>query len=117
MEVPNTTQSFALPIFFAIYMFKYNVWMAIACLIPVIIGFVLMMAMMMGDGGDFVRTYQKSSADMSAAVVNKAFIYAKKNVFPRANRKSLCFSSFYYKMIIDSSFVPSCRKTKLGLRI
>lgn len=68
-QIPNTTQSFALPIFFVIYMFKYNVWMAIACLIPVIIGFVLMMAMMMGDGGDFVRTYQKSSADMSAAVV------------------------------------------------
>lgn len=68
-QIPNTTQSFALPIFFVIYMFKYNVWMAIACLVPVIIGFILMMVMMMGKGGEFVRIYQKSSADMSAAVV------------------------------------------------
>lgn len=68
-QIPNTTQSFALPIFFAIYMFKYNVWMAVACLVPVIVGFILMMAMMMGEGGEFVRIYQKSSADMSAAVV------------------------------------------------
>ena len=68
-QIPNTTQSFALPIFFAIYMFKYNMYIAIACLIPVIVGFILMMAMMMGNGGEFVREYQKSSADMSAAVV------------------------------------------------
>jgi len=68
-QIPNTAQSFALPVFFAIYMFKYNVWMSLACLIPVIIGFILLMSIMMGNGGDFVRVYQQSSADMASACV------------------------------------------------
>jgi len=68
-QIPNTAQSMALPIFFAIYMFKSNWLMAVACIIPVIIGFILLMGIMMGGGGDFVRKYQKASADMSDACV------------------------------------------------
>lgn len=68
-QIPNTAQSVALPVFLAIFMFKYNVWMAIACIIPAVVGFVMMMSIMMGGGSEFVRTYQKASADMSAACV------------------------------------------------
>ena len=68
-QIPNTAQSVALPVFLAIFMFKYNVWMAIACIIPAVVGFVMMMSIMMGGGSEFVHTYQKASADMSAACV------------------------------------------------
>ncbi len=68
-QIPNTTQSIVLPIVFAVFMFKYNVIMAIACLIPVIIGFALLMMIMAGNGGDFVKKYQQASADISNAAV------------------------------------------------
>ncbi|MCR4696002.1 MAG: ABC transporter ATP-binding protein/permease [Lachnospiraceae bacterium] len=68
-QIPNTTQSIVLPIVFAIFMFKYNAIMAVACLIPVIIGFALLMMIMAGNGGDFVKKYQKASADISNAAV------------------------------------------------
>ncbi|MBE5841876.1 MAG: ABC transporter ATP-binding protein [Butyrivibrio sp.] len=68
-QIPNTAQSMALPVFFAVYMFRSNALMAVACIIPVIIGFILLMGIMMGGGSDFVRKYQKASADMSAACV------------------------------------------------
>ena len=68
-QIPNTAQSIALPVFLGIYMFRYNFWMSLACIIPVIVGFILMMSIMMSGGSDFVHTYQKASADMSAACV------------------------------------------------
>lgn len=68
-QIPNTTLSVVLPIAFIIFMFRYNVWLSIACLIPVIIGFILMMMIMAGNGSDFVRKYQQASKDMSNAAV------------------------------------------------
>ncbi len=68
-QIPNTAQSIVLPITFGIFMFRYSVWLSIACLIPVIIGFILMMMIMAGNGSDFVRKYQQSSKDMSNAAV------------------------------------------------
>jgi ABC-type multidrug transport system, ATPase and permease components len=68
-QIPNTTQSIVLPIAFVVFMFRYSVPLSIACIIPVIIGFVLLMAIMMGNGSDFVRKYQQASKDMSNAAV------------------------------------------------
>ncbi len=68
-QIPNTAQSVVLPITFVIFMFRYSVLLAVACIIPVIIGFVLLMMIMMGNGSDFVRKYQQSSKDMSNAAV------------------------------------------------
>lgn len=68
-QIPNTTQSIVLPIAFVVFMFRYSVPLSIACIIPVIIGFVLLMVIMMGNGSDFVRKYQQVSKDMSNAAV------------------------------------------------
>ena len=68
-QIPNTTMSIVLPIAFVVFMFRYSVLLSVACLIPVIIGFVLLMAIMMGNGGEFVHKYQQSSKDMSNAAV------------------------------------------------
>ncbi|RKM56754.1 ABC transporter ATP-binding protein [Butyrivibrio sp. CB08] len=68
-QIPNTTMSIVLPIAFVVFMFKYSVFLSVACIIPVIIGFALLMAIMMGNGSDFVRTYQQASKDMSNAAV------------------------------------------------
>ena len=68
-QIPNTTMSIVLPIAFVIFMFRYSVLLSVACLIPVIIGFVLLMVIMMGNGSDFVRTYQQAQKEMSNAAV------------------------------------------------
>jgi len=68
-QIPNTTMSIVLPIAFVFFMFKYSVLLSVACIIPVLIGFVLLMIIMMGNGSDFVRKYQQASKDMSNAAV------------------------------------------------
>ena len=68
-QIPYTTQSIVLPIAFAVFMFKYSVAMSVACIIPVVVGFVLLMSIMMGGGGDFVKKYQQANADISNAAV------------------------------------------------
>lgn len=68
-QIPNTTMSIVLPIAFIVFMFRYSVPLSIACVIPVIIGFGLLMMIMMGNGSDFVRNYQQASKDMSNAAV------------------------------------------------
>ncbi len=68
-QIPNTTMSIVLPIAFVVFMFRYSVLLSVACLIPVIIGFVLLMLIMMGNGGEFVHKYQQASKDMSNAAV------------------------------------------------
>ncbi len=68
-QIPYTTQSIVLPIAFAVFMFKYSAAMSVACIIPVVVGFVLLMSIMMGEGGDFVKKYQQANADISNAAV------------------------------------------------
>ncbi len=68
-QIPNTTMSIVLPIAFVVFMFRFSVLLSVACLIPVIIGFVLLMIIMMGNGGEFVHKYQQASKDMSNAAV------------------------------------------------
>lgn len=68
-QIPNTTQSIVLPIAFAVFMLRYSKVMSLACLIPVVIGFILLMSIMAGNGGDFVKKYQQANADISNAAV------------------------------------------------
>ena len=68
-QIPNTTMSIVLPVAFVVFMFRYSMLLSVACLVPVIIGFVLLMIIMMGNGKDFVRKYQQASKDMSNAAV------------------------------------------------
>lgn len=68
-QIPNTTQSVVLPIAFGIFMFRYSVAMSVACIIPVVVGFILLISIMAGSGGDFVKKYQQANADISNAAV------------------------------------------------
>lgn len=68
-QIPNTTQSVVLPIAFGVFMFRYSVAMSVACIIPVVVGFILLISIMAGSGGDFVKKYQQANADISNAAV------------------------------------------------
>ena len=68
-QIPNTTQSVVLPIAFGVFMFRYSTAMSVACIIPVVVGFILLMSIMAGSGGDFVKKYQQANADISNAAV------------------------------------------------
>lgn len=68
-QIPNTTQSIVLPIAFAFFIFRYSAALSVACIIPVVIGFILMMLIMSKGGSDFVQKYQRAQEDMSNAAV------------------------------------------------
>jgi len=68
-QIPNTTMSIVLPVAFVVFMFRYSVVLSIACLIPVVIGAVLLMMIMMGNGSDFVARYQQENKQMAGAAV------------------------------------------------
>lgn len=120
-QIPNTAQSIALPVFFAIYMFKYNAMMAIACIIPVVIGFILLVSIMMGGGSDFVRKYQKASADMSDACVEyvrgipvmKTFGQSADS-FKRYKDAVTNFADFVYKFAISMMNADSSYNTAIN---
>lgn len=107
-QIPNTTMSIVLPIAFVVFMFKYSVALSIACIIPVLIGFILLMMIMMGNGSDFVRKYQQASKDMANAAVEyvrgipvmKAFGQSADS-FVRYKRSVEGFCEYVYKFAVS----------------
>lgn len=68
-QIPNTVQTVVLPIAFVIFMFGFDWKMSIICMIPIFIGFGLLMGMLSGDGMEFAKQYQKSAEDINNAAV------------------------------------------------
>ncbi|MCR5435654.1 MAG: ABC transporter ATP-binding protein/permease [Treponema sp.] len=120
-QIPNTTMSIVLPIAFIVFMFRYSVLLSVACLIPVIIGFVLLMAIMMGNGGEFVHKYQQASKDMSNAAVEyvrgipvmKTFGQTAES-FSRYKNAVNSFCDYVYKFAISMIKADSLYNTAIN---
>ncbi len=68
-QLPDTVQAIVTPLAFLVSMFYFDWRLAIICLVPIAIGFVILSLMLKGESGAFLEQYQKSLGDMSNAAV------------------------------------------------
>lgn len=68
-QLPDTVQALITPIAFLICIFIFGWQLALICLIPVIIGFLLLATMLGGESEEFLKTYQASAESMGNDVV------------------------------------------------
>lgn len=66
-HIPDFVQSAVLPVAFLVFMFLYDWRLSIVCLIPILIGFTLLAAMLKGESRGFVEQVQKSGEDIGNA--------------------------------------------------
>lgn len=66
-QVPDSVQSAVLPVAFLVFMFLYDWRLSLICLIPIVIGFIILASMLKGESEGFVKQYQKSAEDISNA--------------------------------------------------
>ena len=68
-QLPDLSQSMVMPLAFIIVMFYFDWRLSLACIVPIIAGF-LFLSMMMGEkNAKFMDSYQKSLGEMSSAGV------------------------------------------------
>jgi len=68
-QIPDTVQSAILPVAFLVFMFIYDWRLSLICLIPIVFGYIMLAAMMFGDGPVFLSEYQKRAENISNAAV------------------------------------------------
>ncbi|MEM1483470.1 ABC transporter ATP-binding protein [Oscillospiraceae bacterium PP1C4] len=68
-QIPDCVQSAVLPVAFLVFMFMYDWRLSLICLIPIVIGFIILASMLKGESETFVKQYQKSAEDIGNAAV------------------------------------------------
>ena len=68
-QIPNTVQAISTPVALVVCMFYFDWKLSLISLIPIIIGFLILMSMLKGESVDFLEKYDKAFADMSNAIV------------------------------------------------
>jgi ATP-binding cassette subfamily B protein IrtA len=68
-QMPDAVQSFVMPIAFVISMFYFDWRLSLVCLIPVVIGFLALSAMLKNENADFIDNYQQALSKMGTAGV------------------------------------------------
>ena len=66
-HIPDFVQSAVLPIAFLVFMFLYDWRLSVVCLIPILIGFVLLASMLKGESEGFVQQVQTAGEDIGNA--------------------------------------------------
>lgn len=66
-NIPDYVQSLVLPIAFLVFMFRYDWRLSLICLVPILIGFILLFSMLKGESSGFIGQVQKSGEDISNA--------------------------------------------------
>lgn len=66
-QIPDTVQSAVLPIAFLVFMFLYDWRLSLACLLPIVIGFLILASMLKGASQGLAKQYQKSAEEISNA--------------------------------------------------
>lgn len=66
-QIPDFVQSAVLPIAFLGFMFRYDWRLSLICLLPILIGFIVLAAMLKGTSEGLAKQYQKSAEDISNA--------------------------------------------------
>ncbi len=64
-NIPDYVQSLVLPIAFLVFMFRYDWRLSLICLVPILIGFILLFSMLKGESSGFIEQVQKSGEDIS----------------------------------------------------
>ena len=67
-QIPDFAGAVALPIAFLVFMFMYDWCLSLICLIPILIGFVILYHMLKDESEGFAKQYQKSAEDISNSV-------------------------------------------------
>ncbi|MGL6199174.1 MAG: ABC transporter ATP-binding protein [Lachnospiraceae bacterium] len=68
-QLPDTAQAMVTPVAFLIFIFWFDWRLALVCLIPVLIGFLLLKFMLGGESQEFLKVYQTSAESMGNDVV------------------------------------------------
>ena len=66
-HIPDIVQSAVLPIAFLAFMFLYDWRLSVVCLIPILIGFILLASMLKGESEGFVQQVQTAGEDIGNA--------------------------------------------------
>lgn len=66
-NIPDYVQSLVLPVAFLVFMFRYDWRLSLICLVPILIGFILLFSMLKGESSGFIGQVQKSGEDISNA--------------------------------------------------
>lgn len=66
-QLPDLVQAATLPVAFLVFMFVYDWRMSLACLLPIILGFGILAAMLKDASEGLAKQYQKSAEDISNA--------------------------------------------------
>ena len=66
-QIPDFVQSAVLPVAFLVFMFMYDWRLSLICLLPILIGFGVLAAMLKGTSEGLAKQYQKSAEDISNA--------------------------------------------------
>ena len=66
-NIPDYVQPLVLPIAFLVFMFRYDWRLSLICLVPILIGFILLFSMLKGESSGFIEQVQKSGEDISNA--------------------------------------------------
>ena len=66
-HIPDFVQSAVLPIAFLAFMFLYDWRLSVVCLIPILIGFILLASMLKGESEGFVQHVQTAGEDIGNA--------------------------------------------------
>ena len=66
-NIPDYVQSLVLPVAFLVFMFRYDWRLSLICLVPILIGFILLFSMLQGESSGFIGQVQKSGEDISNA--------------------------------------------------
>lgn len=66
-NIPDYVQSLVLPVAFLVFMFRYDWRLSLICLVPILIGFILLFSMLKGESSGFIEQVQKSGEDISNA--------------------------------------------------
>lgn len=66
-NIPDYVQSLVLPIAFLVFVFRYDWRLSLICLVPILIGFILLFSMLKDESSGFIGQVQKSGEDISNA--------------------------------------------------
>ncbi|HHV09900.1 MAG TPA: ABC transporter ATP-binding protein [Clostridiales bacterium] len=66
-QIPDSVQSAVLPAAFLVFMFRYDWRLSLICLIPIVLGFLILASMLKGASQGLAKQYQKSAEDISNA--------------------------------------------------
>jgi ATP-binding cassette subfamily B protein len=68
-QLPDTVQAVVMPVAFLASMLYFDWRLSLVCMVPIVVGFLLLGFMLRGSSSGFLEQYQKSLGDMSNAAV------------------------------------------------